>query len=128
MVEYTTQASWVLIATSVFSMLYELYRATLMAGVSKIDTMRSWLLALPVYAIAIGIAVLVRTGWLWTVWLALILSVALIGVSIFYYGPVALPPRKPGLIDHFEDRVYTGLLFVAAALLIYHLTGTTLVA
>lgn len=126
MVEYTTQASWVLIAASIFSILYELYRATLKAGVSRFDSMRSWLLALPVYAVAIGIAVLVRTGWLWTVWLTLVLSVTLIGVSIFYYGPVALPPRRPGVIDHFEDRVYTGLLFVAAALLIYHLFGTKL--
>lgn len=128
MVEYTTQASWVLIATFILSILYELYRATLKAGVSRIDSMRSWLLALPVYALAIVISVLVRTGWLWTVWLALILSVALIGVSIFYYGPVVLLSRKPGLVDHFEDRVYTGLLFMAAALLLYHLMGTTLVA
>jgi hypothetical protein len=36
------------------------------------------------------------------------------------------PKRKPGPIDWFEDKVYTGLLFVAVALLLYDLAGKTL--
>jgi len=38
-----------------------------------------------------------------------------------------LPQRKPGPIDWFEDKLYTGLLFVAVALLAYDLLGKTLV-
>ena len=53
--------------------------------------------------------------------------VALIMVSIFYYSPTILPQRRPGPIDWFEDKLYTGLLFVAVALLVYDLLGKTLV-
>jgi hypothetical protein len=34
--------------------------------------------------------------------------------------------RKPGPIDWFEDKVYTGLLFGAVVLLVYDLAGKTL--
>jgi len=44
-----------------------------------------------------------------------------------YYSPIMLPQRKPGPIDWFEDKLYTGLLFVAVALLAYDLLGKTLV-
>jgi branched-subunit amino acid ABC-type transport system permease component len=57
----------------------------------------------------------------------LTLGVALIIVSIFYYSPTVLPQRKPGPIDWLEDKLYTGLLFVAVALLAYDLLGKTLV-
>ena len=36
-------------------------------------------------------------------------------------------PTKPSPIDWFEDKLYTGLLFVAVALLAYDLLGKTLV-
>jgi hypothetical protein len=125
---YATQVSWVLIAAFALSALYELYRSTAMAGTSRYDSMRSFLTqALPFYAFGFVVAVLVRTGWQWVTWVALVLGVALILVSIFYYGPVMLPQRKPGPIDWLEDRVYTGLLFVAVALLAYDLLGKTLV-
>jgi phosphatidylserine synthase len=125
---YATQVSWVLIAAFALSALYELYRSTAMAGTSRYDSMRSFLTqALPFYAFGFVVAVLVRTGWQWVTWVALVLGVALILVSIFYYGPVTLPQRKPGPIDWLEDRVYTGLLFVAVALLAYDLLGKTLV-
>jgi hypothetical protein len=81
----------------------------------------------PFYAVAFALAVLVRMGWRWVTWAVLVLTVALIVVSIFYYSPTVLPQRKPGPIDWFEDKVYTGLLFVAAALLTYDLLGETLV-
>ena len=128
MVGYATQASWVLIAAFALSALYELYRATAKAGTSKYDAMRGFLTqALPFYAVAFALAVLLRTGWRWVAWTTLAFGVALILVSIFYYGPVMLPQRKPGPIDWFEDRVYTGLLFVAVALLLYDLLGKSLV-
>jgi phosphatidylserine synthase len=127
-VGYASQASWVLIAAFALSALYELYRSTAMAGTSRYDSMRSFLpQALPFYAFGFVVAVLVRTGWQWVTWVALVLGVALILVSIFYCGPVMLPQRKPGPIDWLEDRVYTGLLFVAVALLAYDLLGKTLV-
>jgi hypothetical protein len=47
-------------------------------------------------------------------------------VSIFYYNPKIIVERRPGVIDWLEDLVYTGLLFVAATLLIYEIVGKTL--
>jgi hypothetical protein len=105
----------------------ELYRSTAKAGTSKYDSMRGFLTqAVPACAVGFTLAVLVRTGWRWVAWTVLAVAVALIVVSIFYYGPMLLPQRKPGPIDWFEDKLYTGLLFVAAALLLYHLLGKTL--
>jgi hypothetical protein len=127
-VGYASQASWVLIAAFALSALYELYRSTAKAGTSRHDSMRTFLSqALPFYAVGFVVAVLLRTGWQWVAWTALVLGVGLILVSIFYYGPVLLPQRQPGPIDWVEDRVYTGLLFVAVALLAYDLLGKTLV-
>jgi phosphatidylserine synthase len=125
---YATQVSWVLIAGFAVSLVYELYRATAKAGTSKYDSMRTFLTqAVPAYAVAFALAVLVRTGWQWATWTVLVIAVALIMVSIFYYSPIVLPQRKPGPIDWLEDKVYTGLLFVAVALLAYDLLGKTLV-
>jgi phosphatidylserine synthase len=127
MLSYSSQVSWILILAFAVSLLYELYRSTAKAGTSKYDSMRSFLtLELPFYAIAVVLAVLVRTGWPWVAWTALAVGVALIMVSIFYYSPIMLPQRKPGPIDWFEDKLYTGLLFVAVALLAYDLLGKTL--
>ena len=50
----------------------------------------------------------------------------MVGVSIFYYNPYMIVAREPGLLDWFEDLVYTGLLFVAAALLFYEVRGRRL--
>jgi hypothetical protein len=77
--------------------------------------------------LAFVLAMLVRTGWRWVAWTALAAGVALIMISIFCYSPTILPQRKPSLIDWFEDKLYTGLLFVAVALLAYDLLGKTLV-
>jgi ABC-type uncharacterized transport system permease subunit len=109
------------------SALYELYRSTAKAGTSKYDSMR-WLLTqgTPFYLIGFGLAVLVRTGWPWVTWTGLLVTTALIGVSIFYYSPLMLPQRQPGPIDWLEDKLYTGLLFVAVALLVYDVLGKTL--
>jgi phosphatidylserine synthase len=127
MLSYSSQVSWILIAAFALSLLYELYRSTAKAGTSKHDSMRSFLTQeLPFYAIAFVLAVLMRAGWPWVAWTALAIGVALIIVSIFYYSPIILPQRKPGPIDWFEDKLYTGLLFVAVALLAYDLLGKTL--
>jgi phosphatidylserine synthase len=128
MLSYSTQVSWVLIAAFVLSLAYELYRSTAKHGTSKYDSMRGLLTQeLPFYAVVFVLAVLVRTGWRWVAWTALAVGVALIIVSIFYYSPTVLPQRKPGPIDWLEDKLYTGLLFVAVALLAYDLLGKTLV-
>jgi hypothetical protein len=128
MLRYSSQVSWVLIVAFALSLLYELYRSTVKSGTSKHDSMRSFLTQeLPFYAIAFVLAVLVRTGWRWVAWTALAVGVALIVVSIFYYSPIMLPQRKPGPIDWFEGKFYTGLLFVAVVLLAYDLLGKTLV-
>jgi phosphatidylserine synthase len=128
MLSYSSQVSWILIATFALSLLYELYRSTAKKGTSRYDSMRSFLTQeLPFYAIVLVLAVLVRTGWPWVSWIALVVGVGLIIVSIFYYSPAVLPQRRPGPIDWLEDKVYTGLLFVAVALLAYDLLGKTLV-
>jgi hypothetical protein len=127
MTTFIGQAFWVLIIVFIVSLLYKLYRVTAKRGASSSDTKRSIVTeSLPLWAVIIASAVLVRTGWLWAVWTGLILSLVLIGLSIYYYNPVIMLKRKPGPIDWLEDMVYTGLLFVVAALLIYHLAGITL--
>jgi len=52
--------------------------------------------------------------------------VLLILVSVFYYNPHMIVARQPGIIDWLEDIVYTGLLFIAATLLLYEVRGRTL--
>jgi hypothetical protein len=47
-------------------------------------------------------------------------------VSILYCNPIMLPQRQPGPIDWLEDKLSTGLLFVAVALLLDELLGKTL--
>jgi phosphatidylserine synthase len=128
MLRYSSQVSWILIVTFMLSLLYELYRSTAKNGISKYDSRRVFLTqGLPFYAIAFALAVLVRMGWPWVAWTALAVGVGLIIVSIFYYSPIVLPQRKPGPIDWLEDKLYTGLLFVAVALGSYDLFGKTLV-
>jgi hypothetical protein len=128
MLRYSSQVSGILIAAFALSLLYELYRSTAKAGTSKHDSVRSFLTKeLPFYAIAFVLAVLVRTERPWVAWTALAVGVGLIMVSIFYYSPIVLPQRRPGPLDWAEDKLYTGLLFVAVALLAYDLLGKTLV-
>jgi hypothetical protein len=126
--EFVGQAFWILIVVFIISLLYKLYRVTAKGGASKSDTKRSILTeSLPLWGLIVFSAVLVRTGLIWGVWFGLISSLILIGLSIFYYNPVIMRDRKPGLIDWLEDMVYTGLLFVVVALLGYHLAGITLI-
>lgn len=123
-----THAAWTLVATFVIAFLYELYRATAKAGTSPHDSMRVLVRqGLPFYAVATIVIACLFTGEEWAAWVGLIFSVVMILVSILYYNPRMMLERKPGLIDWAEDMVYTGLLFVAAALLVYALAGRALV-
>jgi hypothetical protein len=80
---------------------------------------------IPLYMLAGIIIALLFAGREWAASVGLIFSVAMICVSIFYYNPQIMLARQPGIIDWFEDLVFTGLLFVAAALLSYAMFGTS---
>ena len=127
MTTFMTHAAWVLVAAFALSFVYELYRAMLRAGTSAHDSMRVFVMqGIPLYTLAGVVIALLFTGAEWTAWIGLIFSSVLILVSIFYYNPRMMLERKPNIIDWFEDLVYTGLLFVAAALLLYAVLGKSL--
>ena len=127
MTTFMTHAAWVLVAAFTLSFVYELYRAMVRAGTSAHDSMRVFVMqGIPLYTLAGVVIALLFTGMEWTAWIGLIFSSVLILVSIFYYNPRMMLERKPGTIDWFEDLVYTGLLFVAAALLLYAVLGKSL--
>jgi O-antigen/teichoic acid export membrane protein len=127
MITLMTHAAWSLVAAFALSLVYELYRATLKAGTSRYDSMSVFITQrIPFYILAGVIIALLFSGAAWAAWIGLIVSIILILVSIFYYNPRIMIERKPGLLDWFEDLVYTGLLFVAAALLLYAVLGKRL--
>jgi hypothetical protein len=68
------------------------------------------------------------TGWSWAPIAALVFTLVMILVSLFYYNPVIMIERQPALVDWLEDLAFTGLLFVAAALLAYEVVGFALTA
>jgi hypothetical protein len=121
-----THAAWVLVITFALSFSYELYRATIKAGTSRHDSLRSLAQTLVLYAVAAVVIATLFAGLSWAAWAGLVLSVLMILVSIFYYNPKIMLERKPGVIDWLEDLVYTGLLFIAATLLHYEIAGKTL--
>ncbi len=124
--ELVVHAGWVLIAAVAISLAYETFRAVARAGVSTYDSPRSLMIGIPLYAVIVAVAWLLFAGETWVVWVAFIMTVGLIAISIFYYSPVMLAARRPAMIDHLEDKLYTGLLFVAAALLVYRIAGVSL--
>lgn len=119
-------SAWTLIVSFALSLLYELWRATAKAGVSRYDSMRGFVQGLWLYVLATIVVVLLFAGTPFAAWVGLIFSTLVILVSIFYYNPTMLPARKPGMIDWFEDLVYTGLAFVVAALLTLEVSGFAL--
>jgi hypothetical protein len=121
-----THATWVLVITFALSFSYELYRATIKAGTSRHDSLRGLAQTLVLYVVAAIVIAALFAGLSWAVWAGLVFSVLMILVSIFYYNPKVMLERKPGVIDWLEDLVYTGLLFVAATLLVYEIVGKTL--
>lgn len=76
-----------------------------------------------VAAVVIG-ALFAQAGW--AAWLGLVFCIVMILVSLLYYNPVIMLERQPGIIDWVEDLLFTGLLFVAATLLLYEVLGWTL--
>ncbi len=123
-----THAAWVLVATYTLSLVYELWRATAKAGATRHDGMDVFLKQdLILYVMAVIVIALLFLGVTGAAWVGLIFSVVFILVSIFYYNPKIMLEREPGLIDWFEDLTYTGLLFVAATLLLYEVLGRELV-
>jgi hypothetical protein len=122
-----TSAAWVLVVAFALSLIYEIWRSTAKADTSRHDSMRAFLIQdLWLYVVAVVVIVLLFVGVPFAAWVGLIFSVLVIIVSVFYYNPKMMLERKPGLIDWFEDLVYTGLLFVAAAFLLLEVVGLTL--
>ena len=109
------QAFWILIATFTLSLGYEaIYRYIVKAGVSAFD---AWSFSeIVFYLVGFGMTFLVLIKRVWVWWIELLFLLVLIAIAIFYYDPVMLLARHPGLIDWMEDTVYTGLLFVVAFL------------
>jgi hypothetical protein len=117
-------AAWILTVAFGLSLIYELYRATSKAGTSRHDSIHAFVVqGIPLYTLAAVVIALLFTGLEWAASVGLIFSVAMISVSIFYYNPRIMIARQPGIIDWFENLVFTGLLFVSAALLLYAMFG-----
>ena len=119
-------SAWVLIVTFALSLIYEVWRATAKAGVSRHDSPGALVRELWLYVLAAIVIVLLFVGVPFAAWVGLIFSVVFIVVSIVYYNPRMMVERKPGIIDWVEDLVYTGLLFVVAAFLTLEVSGLTL--
>ena len=123
MTDLMTDAAWVLTGTFALSIVYELYRATVHAGASEHDSLRGFVVQLPFYGAAAAVIAALFVGHDWAAWVGLAFSVIVILISIFYYNPRIMLDRRPGLLDWFEDLVFTGGLFVAATQLVYEVAG-----
>ncbi len=123
-----SHAAWVLLAAFAISLAYELWRSTAKAGTSRHDSMRVFITqGIVIYVVGAVVVGLLLAGVAGAAWIGLVTAVGGILVSVFYYNPVVMPERQPELIDWVEDLVFTGLLFVAAALLAYEVLGKSLV-
>jgi hypothetical protein len=127
MTDLVTQSVWLLVAAFVLSLAYELYRATAKAGTSVHDSKASFLKNnVLLYVVAALVIALLFAGFEWAPWVGLIFSALVTAASILYYNPKIMLERNPGVLDWFEDLVFTGLVFVAMALLVYQVLGVTL--
>jgi hypothetical protein len=122
------QAAWVLAVTFAISVAYELWRATAKAGTSRHDTMSNLIWGLVLYGVSAAVIVALFLNAVWAPWAGLVLSAGWILNSILYYNPTIMLERQPGVIDWIEDLAFTGLLFVAATLLLYDVLGMELVS
>jgi hypothetical protein len=59
----------------------------------------------------------------WAAWAGLLVCALMILVSILAYNPVIMLERKPAFIGWVEELPFTGLLFVAATLLLDEVLG-----
>ena len=127
MTDLVDQAAWVLAAAFVLSLVYELYRAIAKRGTSRHDSMESFAKNnIAFYIVATIVIALLLAGFEWAPWIGLLFSGGAIIASIVYYNPKIMLERAPGIIDWFEDIVFTGFLFVAEGLLLYKVLGITL--
>ena len=109
------------------STVHEVYRATVKAGVSRYDSMRELLTrTLPFYVFGMALVVALGLGVQGMAWVGLVLSVAMVFVSAFYYNPTIMAARLPGMVDWAEDVAFTGLFFASGALLAAQVAGITL--
>jgi hypothetical protein len=121
------QHAAVILATAfALSIAYELWRATRRAGASPHDSVRAFVVQLPVYALAAVVVALMLAGVGPGAAIGLALALVGIAVSFGYYNPRILPARGTGVIDLAEDLAFTSLLCVAAALLGYEVLGWSL--
>ena len=119
-------AAWILLITFALSFVYEFYRATIKAGASRYDSIRSFVVQGFTFYVAAAIVIATLFAEFdWAAWVGLAFSVVCILVSVFYYNPRVMLERQPRIIDWFEDLVFTGLLFVAATLHLYEVLGRT---
>ncbi len=127
MTDLVTQAAWALVAAFVLSLVYELYRATVKAGTSAHDSRASFVKNNVVLYVAAALVIgLLFAGFEWAPWVGLMFTAVVTAASILYYNPRILLERDPGVVDWFEDMVFTALVFLAMALLFYQVLGVTL--
>jgi hypothetical protein len=109
--DIVTQAAWFLTAAFALSLVYEVYRATVKAGTSAHDSPASFVKDnVALYVVASVVIGLLFAGVEWAPWVGVVFTAVVIGASIVYYNPKVILDRRPGLIDWFEDLVFTGLL------------------
>lgn len=123
MTAFARHAAWVLLVAFAISLVYEIWRATTKAGTSRHDSPKALVQQLVLYVTAAVVIAGLLAQASWATGVGLAFSLMMILVSIFYYNPVIMLERKPGLVDWVEDLAFTGLLFVAAALLLYDVLG-----
>jgi len=122
-----TIAAWALLVAFVYSISYELWRATAKAGTSRHDSMPGFVKQLWQYALAGIVIVLLFVGVPFAAWVGLVFSALVIVVSVFSYNPTIMIERQPKIPDWIEDLVFTGLQFVVVTLLALEVAGLTLV-
>ena len=123
MTPLAAHATWVLIVAFAGSLLYELYRATAKAGTSRHDSPEALARQIPLYVGAAIVIGLLFVRFELASWIGLGFTVLVIGISILYYNPTIMRDRRPGIVDWLEDLLFSGLLFVVAALLAYDASG-----
>jgi hypothetical protein len=127
MTDLVTQAAWILVAAFVLSLVYEVYRATVKAGTSAHDSPASFVKNnVALYVVAALVIALLFAGFESAPWVGLIFTAVVIAASILYYNPKIIVERDPGVVDWFEDLLFTALVFLAMALLFYQVLGVTL--
>jgi ATP/ADP translocase len=117
---FTRSAARVLAANFTLSIVYEAYRATAKAGASRHDSVSGFVEQLPLYAVAAVVIALLLGRRRHSATIGLLFCTAVIVISVFYYNPVIMLERQPGIVDWVEDLVFTGLLFAAATQLVNH--------